>query len=101
MTEHQDDVPVAVIGFSVNFPQQATSSAAFWRMLVEGRSARSVVPPERFNINSFYHPDEDRHDTVSVVSQNSLRVAKKHVRSKTLSDTFQRRPSSDPRPYFV
>ena len=75
MTEHQDDTPVAVIGFSVNFPQ-ATSSAAFWRMLVEGRSARTVVPPERFNINNFYHPDEGRRDTVSAVSQNSSRFEK-------------------------
>ena len=75
MTEHRDDIPVAVIGFSVNFPLQATSSAAFWRMLVEGRSARTVVPPERFNINGYYHPDEGRRDTVSNAPQSSFEIA--------------------------
>ena len=88
MAEHHDDVPVAVIGFSLNFPQQATSSAAFWRMLVEGRSARTVVPPERFNVNSFYHPDQGRRDSVSVISQKSLRLEKTHVRSNIPSDTI-------------
>ncbi|KAL8747820.1 MAG: hypothetical protein Q9190_000364 [Brigantiaea leucoxantha] len=33
-------------------------------MLIDGRSAMTEVPPDRFNIDSFYHPNGDRLDTV-------------------------------------
>ena len=62
--KHDEAVPIAVIGYSLKFPQEATSSAAFWQMLVEGRSARTGIPSERFNRDSFYHPDVERHDSV-------------------------------------
>lgn len=57
--------PIAVIGFSTRFPQDANSPKAFWQMLEEGRSAMTEVPEDRFNINSFYHSDASRHDRVS------------------------------------
>lgn len=36
----------------------------FWQMLMEGRSAMTEVPQDRFNIDAFYHPDPTRLDTV-------------------------------------
>lgn len=59
--------PVAIIGISAKFPQDATSAEAFWQMLGEGRSAMTEVPGDRFNIDAFYHPDADRSDTVRTV----------------------------------
>ena len=56
--------PIAVLGFSVNFPQDAISAASFWQMLGEGRSAMTEVPQNRFNVNAFYHPNPERLDTV-------------------------------------
>ena len=56
---------IAIIGFSLRFPQDAVSPQSFWNMLVEGRSAVSEVPEDRFNINAFYHPNPDRLDSVS------------------------------------
>ena len=56
---------IAIIGFSLRFPQDAVSPQSFWNMLAEGRSAVSEVPEDRFNINAFYHPDPDRLDSVS------------------------------------
>ena len=56
--------PIAVVGFSLKFPQDATSAEAFWKMLLEGRSALTEIPKDRFNIDAFYHPDAERHDTV-------------------------------------
>ena len=56
--------PIAVIGFAARLPGDATSAEAFWQMLYEGRSARSEIPKERFNIDAFYHPDNNRTDTV-------------------------------------
>ena len=60
----EEALPIAIIGYSLKFPQDATSSEAFWQMLVEGRSARSEIPGNRFNVEAFYHPDSTRHESV-------------------------------------
>lgn len=57
--------PIAVVGYSLRFPQEATTAESFWEMLREGRSAMTEVPSDRFNIDGFYHPDASRPDTVS------------------------------------
>lgn len=57
--------PIAVIGFSLNFPGGATSEDAFWQMLFEGRSAMSEMPQDRGTIDSFHSPNGSRYDTVS------------------------------------
>lgn len=62
---HGDGVePIAVIGFSMRFPDEATSPEGLWNILREGRNVMTEVPPERFNIDGFYHPDAMRPDTV-------------------------------------
>lgn len=49
--------PIAVIGLALRFPQDATSPEAFWQMLMDGRSAMTEVPKDRFNIDAFYQSD--------------------------------------------
>lgn len=56
--------PIAIIGLSVKFPQDADSPEAFWQLLLEGRSAMTEVPADRFTIDSFYHENAQRLDTV-------------------------------------
>jgi Beta-ketoacyl synthase, N-terminal domain len=56
--------PIAIIGFSLKFPQDATSAESFWEMLMEGRSAMTKVPGQRFNVDSFYVPGTKRQDEV-------------------------------------
>ncbi len=57
MDEDQDLLePVAVIGFSLKFPQDATSPGAFWKLMAEKRSAMTDFPADRLNIEAFYHP---------------------------------------------
>jgi acyl transferase domain-containing protein len=68
-TEHpdsniNDDDPVAVIGVALRFPQDAVSSESFWEMLVGGKSARTKVPEERYNIDAFYQSGESKSGTV-------------------------------------
>ena len=62
----QDDKlePLAVVGFSLQFPQEATTPEAFWKMLTEKRCAMTEWPKDRLNIDAFYHPDSSRPDTV-------------------------------------
>ncbi|KAL8893510.1 MAG: hypothetical protein Q9192_005191 [Flavoplaca navasiana] len=58
--------PIAIIGFSSKFPQDAESPEGFWQLLLDGRSAMTEVPKDRFNIDSFYHPNANRLDTLNV-----------------------------------
>ena len=56
--------PLAVVGFSLKFPQEATTPEGFWNMLMNKRCAMTEWPPNRLNINAFYHPDCSRSDSV-------------------------------------
>ena len=55
---------IAIVGFSLKFPQEATSAESFWHMMKDRSCAMTEVPQDRFNIDAFYHPDTSRHDTV-------------------------------------
>jgi Beta-ketoacyl synthase, N-terminal domain len=56
--------PIAVVGFSLKFPQDATSPESFWKMLVEKRCATTQIPEDRLKLDSFYGTDKNRNDTV-------------------------------------
>ncbi|TGJ82080.1 hypothetical protein E0Z10_g6692 [Xylaria hypoxylon] len=58
-------MPVAVVGMACRFPGDATSPAAFFEMLVKGRSAWSEVPKDRYNIDAYWHPSKDRVGTAT------------------------------------
>jgi len=49
--------PIAVIGMACRFPGKANSPEMFWELLENGEEAISEIPPERWNIKDFYHPD--------------------------------------------
>lgn len=73
MSEHLDRVgvvddgsvvePIAVVGLSLKFPQEATSPEAFWKMLLEKRCAMTEIPPDRMNVDAFHGVDQSRTDT--------------------------------------
>ncbi|GAM42968.1 hypothetical protein TCE0_044f17402 [Talaromyces pinophilus] len=48
--------PIAVCGLAFKFAQDATSVEAFWKMLVEKRSAMTDYPSDRLNIAGFFNP---------------------------------------------
>ncbi|KAL4860796.1 hypothetical protein BDV12DRAFT_208828 [Aspergillus spectabilis] len=56
--------PIAIIGLSLKFPQEATSPAAFWNMLMEKRCAMQEVPADRYNIDAFHGSDTNRTNQV-------------------------------------
>ncbi len=49
--------PIAVVGIGCRFPGDISTAEAFWELLREGRSAVSEVPPDRWNVDSYYDPD--------------------------------------------
>jgi hypothetical protein len=52
--------PIAICGFSVKFPQDATSPEAFWKMICERRCAMTDFPDTRFNKDGFYQKKKKR-----------------------------------------
>lgn len=62
--EKGNNEPIAVVGFSFKFPREATTPEAFWQMLCDRRCSMTDWPKDRVNVDSFYHPDSKRHDTV-------------------------------------
>lgn len=64
--KHDDNgwEPLAIVGLAFEFAQDATSTDGFWKMVSEGRNASTEFPSDRFNIDAFYHPDDDRPSTI-------------------------------------
>lgn len=56
--------PIAVIGLACRFPQ-APSPAAFWRLLLEGRDAVTIVPRDRWDSTAWFDPDPDHSGTTN------------------------------------
>ncbi|KAH8652666.1 putative polyketide synthase [Tricladium varicosporioides] len=63
---HHENDAIAVIGFSLRFPQEATSPESFWNMLMASKSARTKVPKERYNVDAFYHPGGNKAGMLNV-----------------------------------
>jgi len=64
--------PIAIVGFALQFPQDATSEEAFWNMLLERRAALSEVPKDRWNINAFHKPG-NKSGTMKATKANFLK----------------------------
>jgi len=65
-TEDHDTLePIAIVGFSFGFPGNATSSDAFWKMLMSKRGSTTGIPEQRFSSAAMYHPDANRKGQVS------------------------------------
>jgi acyl transferase domain-containing protein len=58
--------PVAIVGMALRGPGESSDPEKFWQMLLEGRSARSEVPKDRYNVDGFYHPDPERLGSMQV-----------------------------------
>ncbi len=73
-SEHGALEPIAVVGFSLKFPQEAISPDSFWEMLAEKRCAMTEWPKDRINLEAFYHADSNRMDTVRYSLFQSNRI---------------------------
>lgn len=55
--------PIAIIGQGCRWPGGVSSPEAFWRVLIEARDVVTEVPPSRWNVEQFYHPDPEHPGT--------------------------------------
>ncbi|ODH53443.1 hypothetical protein GX48_00273 [Paracoccidioides brasiliensis] len=61
-----DIIPLAIIGFSARYAQEASTSEKFWEFLLRGRQSTTPIPKDRFNAAAYYHPDYDHGGTFHV-----------------------------------
>jgi hypothetical protein len=58
-------MPIAIVGMGFRGPGDATSVENLWKMISEGQESWSKIPKHKWNHEAFYHPDANRHGTVS------------------------------------
>ena len=63
--EQDNTMPIAVVGVGCRFPGEARSPQAFFEMLSKGRAAWSEVPKDRYSIDQYYHPSNNRAGTTN------------------------------------
>ncbi|KAF2185395.1 hypothetical protein K469DRAFT_688167 [Zopfia rhizophila CBS 207.26] len=57
-----ENTPLAIVGMSMQFPDDANTPERFWNMIQEGRNASRNFPADRMGA-AIYHPDNSRHDS--------------------------------------
>lgn len=70
-TPYED--PIAIVGMSCRFPQDAENPEKLWEMLLNGRSAATEFSKNRMNVDAHYHPDPAHGGSVSVKIRSRLR----------------------------
>ncbi|KAI0021287.1 hypothetical protein F4780DRAFT_790484 [Xylariomycetidae sp. FL0641] len=55
--------PVAIVGLSLRFPQDAVSEESFWDIIMKGESTMTEVPKDRYNIQGHHVPGSVRPGT--------------------------------------
>ncbi|KAH7398510.1 hypothetical protein BKA66DRAFT_605570 [Pyrenochaeta sp. MPI-SDFR-AT-0127] len=59
------NAPLAIVGMSMQFPDDANTPERFWNMIQEGRNASRKFPADRLG-EAIYHPDSSRQDSISI-----------------------------------
>ena len=49
--------PLAIVGIGCRLPGNSNDPESFWDLLIRGESAIREVPPDRWDIQRYYHPD--------------------------------------------
>ncbi len=47
--------PIAIVGMGCRFPGGAVDPASYWNLLVNGVDAITEIPPDRWDVDTFYH----------------------------------------------
>ncbi|EPS35041.1 hypothetical protein PDE_10006 [Penicillium oxalicum 114-2] len=64
--------PIAIVGTGCRFPGSSSSPNRLWHLLQNPQNVASKVPSERFNVDSFYHPNSQQHGSTSVAESYFL-----------------------------
>lgn len=53
--------PIVVVGSGCRFPGGANTPSKLWDLLKQPRDVQSKMPKERFDVDTFFHPDGKHH----------------------------------------
>ena len=59
-------MPIAIVGLAGRYPGDAANPEKLWTLISEGRSAMTEIPKDRFNIDAFWHPHNERSGAINV-----------------------------------
>ncbi|KAI1496967.1 putative polyketide synthase [Biscogniauxia marginata] len=60
-----DEDPAVIVGIGCRLPGDIRSPSKLWDVLARKQSTQGPVPPLRFNMKGFYHPDNSRMGTMN------------------------------------
>lgn len=66
MSHKPSEPPIAVVGMGCRFPGGSSTASKLWNLLQHPCDVSKEIPPDRFNINRFYHKDGTHHGTTNV-----------------------------------
>ncbi|MCG8338156.1 MAG: type I polyketide synthase, partial [Proteobacteria bacterium] len=69
--------PIAIVGIGCRLPGGINSPDSFWEFLKKGGDGISEIPPDRWNIEKFYHPDRTKIGKLNVKKGGFLDQIKK------------------------
>ena len=49
--------PLAIVGIGCRLPGKSNNPESFWDLLIHGKSAIREVPPDRWDVDRYYHED--------------------------------------------
>ncbi|KAI9820043.1 MAG: Type I Iterative PKS [Pycnora praestabilis] len=49
--------PIAIVGMAMRLPGKVNNTEAFWDLLIDKKDGRCRIPGDRYNVDSFYHPN--------------------------------------------
>ncbi|XP_071793296.1 probable polyketide synthase 1 isoform X1 [Asterias amurensis] len=52
--------PIAIVGIGCRMPGGVKSPDEFWKVIHDGRNTITEVPPDRWSLDNFYHPDQTK-----------------------------------------
>lgn len=66
MISGRPNEPIAIIGSACRFAGDLNTPSKLWELLQEPHDIRQEVPPDRFSLRGFYHPDGTHHGHANV-----------------------------------
>jgi hypothetical protein len=67
-------MPIAIIGMACRLPGNVATPAEFWELCTRARTGWTEIPKDRFNAESFYHPNPGKGGCFNPVGGNFLNV---------------------------
>lgn len=67
-------MPIAIIGMACRLPGNVATPAEFWELCTRARTGWTAIPKDRFNAESFYHPNPGKGGSFNPVGGSFLNV---------------------------